>query len=63
MNNSFETVGAFERGWSNRAILLVVAMALAGIVLDEVVHATSMPTRPLPAASVSTPRPADSPCA
>ena len=39
MNNDFPPVGAFERRRLNRAILIVIAMAIAGIALNDGVHA------------------------
>lgn len=38
MNDPIATVGPFERRRSNRAILIVVAMALAGTALNDGVH-------------------------
>jgi len=43
MNHYFEPENPFERRRSNRAILLVMAMALAGIALNDGVHALMTP--------------------
>jgi uncharacterized membrane protein len=39
MNGDFEPAGPFERRRLNRAILIVVAMTLAGIAFNDGVHA------------------------
>ena len=49
MNTYFEPGGPFERRRSNRAVLLVMAMAFAGIALSDGVRAlmtTAVPSRP-----------------
>jgi hypothetical protein len=42
MNDNLEPDGTFERRRSNRAILIVVAMALAGIFLNDGVHSLDL---------------------